>query len=180
MSEADAAPAFPAPPASPGSSAAAPPIDSRSSWAQALLWGFNAAIADGARQIVCMDRDFAHWPLDDAALHRALVGWLRRPQRRLVLLAAHYNELPRLHPRFMTWRRDWVHAITPLAAPEGAAQSLPALLLDDGAVSVQLFDDTHWRGQAHRDRRHAHSLRLQTDALVQRSEPALALNVLGL
>lgn len=157
-----------------------PAIDTRTSWVQALLWGFDAAMEAGARQIVCVDPDFAHWPLDDAALHSALAGWLRRPQRRLVLLAAHFDEVPRRHPRFMRWRRDWAHALSPLVVPEDMAAGLPQRLVDDGAVSVQLFDPTHWRGRAARDARTAQALRLDTDAFLQHAGPALSLNVLGL
>lgn len=157
-----------------------PAIDARTGWVQALLWGFDSAMAAGAHQIVCVDPDFAHWPLDDAALHRALAGWLRRPQRRLVLLAAHFDEVPRRHPRFMGWRRDWVHAMATLVVPEECAAGLPQRLLDDGDVSVQLFDATHWRGRAARDARTAQALRLETDALLQHASPAMALNVLGL
>jgi hypothetical protein len=161
-------------------SALPPPIDSRTNWVQALLWGFDAAMDAGARQIVCADPDFALWPLDDARLHGALAAWLRRPQRRLVLLAAHYDDVPRLHPRFMAWRRDWVHAMSTLAAPEELAAGLPMHLVDDTDVSVQLFDATHWRGRAQRDGRTAHLLRQETDVLLQRSAPAFALSVLGL
>jgi hypothetical protein len=170
----------PTAPEAPAAGDGAPLIDSRASFVQALHWGFEAALAGQARQIVCIDPDFAHWPLDDAALHSALARWLRLPLRRLVLVAASYDEVPRRHPRFMAWRRDWAHAISPLAAPEELAASLSTLLLDDGAISVQLFDDKHWRGRAQRDARSAHLLRLEADALMQRCSPALAINVLGL
>ncbi len=166
--------------ATPAPAADPPPIDSRAAFVQALHWGFDAAIARQARQIVCIDRDFAHWPLDDSRLHAALVPWFRLPLRRLVLVAARFDEVPRRHPRFMGWRRDWAHAISPLSAPEELAASLPTLLLDDGPISVQLFDDQHWRGRAQRDARYAQALRLDADALMQRCSPDFAINVLGL
>ncbi len=170
----------PGPGSDPAHLQAPPHINSRTTWVQALSWGFDAAMAAGARQIVCVDRDFAHWPLDDTRLHGSLANWLRRPQRRLVLVAAHFDELVRLYPRFMVWRRDWVHAMSTLVVPEELAAGLPTQLLDDGEVSVQLFDATHWRGRAQRDARSAHLLRLEADVLSQHSTPALAVNVLGL
>ena len=161
--------------------AATPPaIDARSSWLQALRWGFGAAIGAGARRIICVDPDFAHWPLNDATLHGALGAWLRLPQRRLVLLAAHFDELRRQHPRFVVWRRDWVHAVSAFAAPEELAGSLPSRLVCDAQVSVQLFDAVHWRGRADRDPRSAHLLQVETEASLQHASPAMAVNVLGL
>jgi hypothetical protein len=157
-----------------------PPITTRGEFVAALGWGFEQAIARGARRISCVDRDFADWPLDDVALHARLTTWLRLPQRRLVLLAAQYTEIPRRHPRFVTWRSLWSHSIEAWSPQEGSAVELPTLLVDDGALSVHLIDPVHWRGRAELDPRGARLWRDQLDALLQRSEPAFAVNQLGL
>lgn len=157
-----------------------PIIDSRQSWIQALHWGVQTAIGQGARCITWVDTDFAEWPLNDTAWLQALVPWLRQPQRRLVLLAATFAEIPQRHPRFMAWRRDWAHAIEPLQAPEEMAASLPCVLLDDRQISVQLLDPLHWRGRAAQETRAAHLLREQVDAVLQRSEASFPVNTLGL
>lgn len=159
----------------------APPlITSRADFTAALRWGFDAAIAADARHILCVDRDFEHWPLDESGLHATLTTWLRRPQRRLSLLAASFDEVPRRHPRFVVWRRAWAHVITTMAAPEEFADSLPTLLVDDGAVLVQLFDAQHWRGRAERDARTAHLRRDELDVILQRSSASFPANTLGL
>jgi hypothetical protein len=161
--------------------AAAPPrIASRADFSAALRWGFEAAMSADARHILCVDRDFEHWPLDDVELHAALTAWLRRPQRRLTLLAGQFDEVPRRHPRFVVWRRAWAHAITTMAAPEEFADSLPTLLVDDGAVLVQLFDAQHWRGRAERDARTARLRRDELDVILQRSSASFPVNTLGL
>ena len=157
-----------------------PLIDSRGGWSAALKWGFEAAFGHGARRIVCCSPDFADWPFDDAALLQGLTTWLKRPQRRLQLLARSYDEAPRRCPRFNGWRVDWAHAIEAWVAPEELAGELPNVLVSDGGVSVQLIDALHWRGRAQRDERSARLWCDELDAVMQRSERGFAVNTLGL
>jgi hypothetical protein len=157
-----------------------PLIDSRSSYAAALSWGFETAIEGGARRIVCTDSDFAVWPWDDAATLDRLTAWLRLPQRSLVLLARDFDALPKHHPRFNAWRRDWVHAIGAWQVPADWPHALPTLLVADRAVSVQLIDKLHWRGRARADEHTAHQWLETIDVVLQRSEPAFAVRTLGL
>jgi hypothetical protein len=157
-----------------------PAITSRSAFVAALHWGFAQAIAGPARRIVCVDRDFADWPLDDAGLHGRLAAWLRLPQRRLVLLANDFGGVPRRHPRFVAWRAVWAHAIEAWSPPEDLASGLPTLLVDDMTVSVHLADNVHWRGRAEADAGAAQLWRDRVDAVLQRSEAAFAVNLLGL
>jgi len=157
-----------------------PLIDTRAGWQAALRWGFETSLQRGARRITCVDAGFETWPLDDPALLQGLTAWLRLPQRRLVLLARQYDEVPRRFPRFTAWRRDFGHAVEPWQAPEELASDLPNLLLDDGTVSVQLVDEMHWRGRAALDARSATLWRERTDVILQRSTPAFAAVTLGL
>ncbi len=157
-----------------------PSIASRDEWIAALRWGVATGIQQGTRGLLLVDPDFAGWPLNDAALLQAITAWLRLPQRRLVLLAAHFGEVPTRHPRFVQWRRDWAHAVQAMQAPEELATSLPSALLDDRHVSVHLIDPVHWRGRASINVRDAHLLRERIDAVLQRSELAFPVNTLGL
>src|SRR5690606_12488829 len=84
-----------------------PAIHNPASWQAALSWGVATAAAREARRITWVDSDFATWPLDDAALLEALTAWLRLPQRRLVVLAHAYDDMPRRFARFTTWRRKF-------------------------------------------------------------------------
>jgi hypothetical protein len=159
----------------------APPlIDTRAGFHQALAWGFESAIARGARRIVCCDPDFTAWSWDDNTTLDRLGAWLRLPQRQLVLLAQHFEAVPRHHPRFNRWRADWAHAITGRQAVDVGLPELPSVLVADRAISVQLIDPVHWRGRAADDEPTAHRWRLGIDAVLQRSEPALAVRTLGL
>ena len=157
-----------------------PLIDSRASFVAALAWGFQEAIGQGSRQIICADSDFAQWSWDDAQALAALGAWLRLPQRRLVLLARNYDEMPRRWPRFCTWRREWAHAISAWQPPQDWATELPTLQVADRAVSVHLVDAVRWRGRALLDEHAAQRWREKVDVVLQRSEPAFAVSTLGL
>jgi hypothetical protein len=157
-----------------------PLIDTRASFTAALRWGFQAALAEPARRIVCCDALFADWPLDEPALLQALTRWLRLPQRQLVLLARSYEELPRRCPRFDAWRVDWSHAIEAWVAPDEMASDLPSVLVSGGSISVQLIDRMHWRGRAAVDARSAGQWRQELDVVLQRSERGYPPKALGL
>lgn len=159
-----------------------PTIDSRAGFKAAVSWGFTRAMREGgrSRRILCVDRDFADWPLDAPELHAQLTAWLKGAQRQLVLLGATFDEMPRRHPRFVGWRRHFTHAVFPFAAPEDIAAQLPTLLLDDDATLVRLIDAVHWRGRASADERSALPWREQIDAVLQRSEAAFPVQSLGL
>jgi hypothetical protein len=148
-----------------------PTLGTRAAFADAIRWGLQAAAAHGARRIVCTDPDFADWPLDDPTLLQGLTAWLRLPQRRFVLLARRYGELPRRQPRFVAWRRHWAHAIEAWQPPDDLAADLPTLLVADAA---------RWRGRCDLDERTAMLWREQIDAILQRSEPGFPVYTLGL
>lgn len=158
----------------------APRIDSREAFADAIRWGMAAAMADGTRSITCVDPSFELWPLDDVPLLDALTAWLRLPQRRLILLAASYDEVPRRQPRFTSWRVHWAHGIQALQCPQEFAAELPSLLIDDRRTCVHLIDPDHGRGRAECDARARLLWQEKVDVVLQRSEPAFAVTTLGL
>jgi hypothetical protein len=157
-----------------------PRVESLEAWVAALRWGFTRAMAGPTRRIVCVDSNFDEWPLNAAELHQELTIWLRGPQRQVVLLAAHFDHVPQRHPRFMTWRPAWAHAVLPFSAPPEWADTLPSLLLDDTGTLVQLLDPVLWLGRASTDSRSAQAAREQVEVLRQRAEPAFPVHTLGL
>ena len=161
---------------SPAASAPAPGTGLES----ALRWGFEQAIARDARRIVCVDPDWAGWPWADADLLAQLAVGLKRPGRRLVLLAGHYDEVPRRFPRFVAWRRPWVHAIDAFAPFADTGADLPTLLVDDGGVRVRLLDRMNGRVEVGIDAAAAAAWRERVDALLQRCGPAFSATQLGL
>jgi len=157
-----------------------PAVNTQADCVAALRWGFEAALARGARQITCVSPHFVDWPLDDPALLQALSTWLRLPQRRLLMLAASYHLVPDLAPRFTRWRRDWSHAVLPWLAPAELASTLIDELFDDSLVCVKLIDFEQGRGFARRDSRLRHGMEREIDAVLQRSEAGFPVNTLGL
>ena len=78
---------------------------------------------DGVRELICIDKHFAFWPLDEPEVLQALSIWLRKPGRRLSLLALDYATTALSLPRFARWRRDYAHCINAWQPVEGG---LPA------------------------------------------------------
>lgn len=64
-----------------------------------------------ARQVWCVDRDFAGWPLEDAAVQQALTAWLHAGGRRLQFIGLDFETTARQLPRFVRWRRDQAHRV---------------------------------------------------------------------
>jgi hypothetical protein len=160
---------------------ALPLIEGPEDFAPAVCWAVQHAVADGSRVITAVDTEFgAHWPWDDTTLLATLVGWFKLPQRRLVLLAAHYDGVPRQHPRFTAWRRDWAHAIDSRVAPEEMAATLPTLLFDDRHTSVVRHDAISGRGRVSVTPRTRLHWAEPVDAVLQRSSAGFAVTTLGL
>ena len=158
----------------------APDIDGRAGFVAALIWAVSAAASTDARKMWWVDPDFSDWPLNDAVLLTSLAGWLQQPQRKLVLLATDYGPMERLHPRFVTWRRTWGHAIEPYSLPEDEGLVLPTLAVVGPHACVELLDRTYWRGRAGIDPQHTRLLADEIDALVQRSSADFPVTRLGL
>lgn len=155
-------------------------IDTRAAFRAAVGAAVDAALARNARTLLWVDPDFADWPLDDPHLLAALTGWLQRPLRRLVLLAGGYELLARTHPRFAAWHADWAHAIDAREPSDLPGSELPTLLLDDGPVSLELWDRVRWSGRAGSDAAAARAARDRIDAVLQRSVAGWAVRPLGL
>lgn len=155
-------------------------LRSREDFHAALRWAMTYALTQRVWRLYWLDPDFATWPLDDALVLQTLTAWLRLPQRRLTLVARTYDLMPRQHPRFVRWRRDWAHAIEAWSPVEGVEMRMPTLLIDDQALCLQLHDSQHWRGRLVLDEAAARQWRDEIDALLQRCESAFAVSTIGL
>ncbi|MBE2243958.1 MAG: hypothetical protein IAE86_14475 [Burkholderiaceae bacterium] len=154
-------------------------IDGRRAFEDAVRDAFAEAAAQGWRELYLCDPDFAHWPLGESAVVDSLTQWMGG-NRRLTLIALHYDELPRRHPRWVRWRALWAHAVDCRAATEIATDDMPALLLAPGALTVQLDDPLRFRGRITRDPADAVLAREMIDAILQHSVEALPVTTLGL
>lgn len=109
----------------------------------------------------------------------ALTSWIRLPGRRLRLLGSRFDVVARDQPRLAAWRRSFAHAIECFTPTDVEAADVPSLLLSDG-VGLELLDRERFVARQADDRRWLVLQRERTDALLQRSEPAWPVTVLGL
>lgn len=155
-------------------------IGSQAEFRDAVLATLAAALARDTRSLLWVDPDFARWPLDDPGLIDAITAWLRRPQRRLMLLAGGFEVLAREHPRFAQWRMPWMHAIDARTPSELPRLDLPTLMLDDGPTVLELWERDPPRGRAAHDPAAARTARDRVDAPWQRGVAAWPAKPLGL
>lgn len=153
-------------------------IDGRSEFTHAVRDCLRQAVQRRAREICLVDADFEAWPLDDPDVLAALDAWVRLPLRRMLVVAGHFDAVPRTFPRFARWRVTWAHAVECRATDVETSQ-IPTLLLADSA-SLHLADRRRWRGHLLADDREVADWREVVDVLVQRSEPDFGASTLGL
>jgi hypothetical protein len=136
------------------------------------------ALSSGVRELWCADPDFADWPLNELSFIEALTQW-SEPHRCLHLVAQHYDEMLRSHPRFVQWRRDFSHAVEAWCAAKTEAARHPCVLVA-GERSFEILDRVHWRAVISDEPADALSRRERLDAILQHSSPGFAATTLGL
>jgi hypothetical protein len=154
-------------------------LSSRAEFQDALRDAFELAAQQGCRELFISDVDFADWPLGEPALVESLSRWAYA-HRRITVLAHHFDELPRRHPRWVAWRRQWDHVITCRAWAEAEPEQMPTMLLAPGLVTVRLFDAQTWRASVSTEHADAVRARELFDAVLQRSTDAFPASTLGL
>lgn len=157
-------------------------VDGAPQWSQAVLQVLLAATSAGsdARRIVAVAPDFDAWPWERPEVPAALVPWLKRPGRELVLLLAEPTAWLARSPRFDTWRRDWMHAVSIRSLNEDEGGRLPEFAAAAGGPWARLQERDPWRGFSGTSAREATQLLQSVDAQLQRSSPAGAVKLLGL
>ena len=86
-------------------------ITSRTEFQAALQQAFAWLAAEGAREVWLCDEDFADWPLGERAIVDHLTAWAAS-NRKLTLVARHFDEVARRHARWVEWRRRWSHIVS--------------------------------------------------------------------
>lgn len=132
-----------------------------------------------AQQVWCVDHHFAAWPLEDAAVQRALAAWLHRPGRRLRLIGLDFETTMKCLPRFVRWRRDHAHRIDVWRPSD--AQLPPGL-------RGLLVGATLWQWQGAKDQQllritnpvYLAVFKAEIADFLQRCEPAWPVSILGL
>jgi len=154
-------------------------ITTRSEFQTALRDALAEAAQRGSPELWLCDQTFADWPLGERAVIANLEQWALS-RRKLTLIARHFDEVGRRHPRWVEWRRTWSHIVSCRANPEFEREEFPVLLLAAGTVSVQLSNQEHYRGRTSHDKADEIHCRELVDAVLQRSEEAFPATTTGL
>lgn len=128
------------------------------------------------------DRDFTHWPLGQRGVVDAFQQWVLGSAREIqcVVLAADFDGFMRLHPRWVTWRKLWVHRVPCRQAPEDLGLSVPTMLVLHDKLALRIVEPLVGRGLWTRDPAVMGDWLAEVDAISQRSHDALAPTTLGL
>ncbi len=156
------------------------PTTGHRAFQQVIVDAIVGAAVEGRRELIWVDSDFADWPLDDASLLDTMSRWARQPTRRLLVVANDFQNVPRQHPRFTSWRRTYAHRIECRSAPAVAVNDFPSLMLAGELYSLQLLDKRQWRARWLEDETDHKAWRGVVDAIVLRSEVDFGANTLGL
>jgi hypothetical protein len=154
-------------------------ITSRAEYHTALRAAFSEIAVSKSAHVWLCDEDFAEWPLGERAVVDQLAQWAAT-SRKLTLVARHFDEVARRHPRWVAWRRDWSHIVTCRTNKELGTGEFPSLLVASGAVCVRLADNVHHRGRLSHTKADELRCMEQFDAILQRSEEAFPASTTGL
>jgi hypothetical protein len=154
-------------------------ITTRNEFHAALRFALAEAATRGCREIWLCDNDFADWPLGETAVVDDLTRWAAS-SRKLTLVARHFDEVARCHPRWVAWRRQWSHIVSCRSNNELEEGGVPTVLLASGVLSVRLSDVVHHRGRLSRDKADEVRCKELIDAILQRSEETFPATTTGL
>ena len=150
----------------------------RESFRDRVRAALASAAAEGWREIILCDATFEDWPLGERAVAESLQAW-SSGGRKCILLARHYDEVPRRHARFVTWRRMWSHIIDARACPSADPLELPCAIWSPGWV-LQRHDPVHSTGWCGASPERIVLLREQLNEWLLKSSPSFAATTLGL
>ena len=154
-------------------------ITSRSGFHEAVRQAFAEAAEAGCPEIWLCDADFADWPLGERAVVEQLTHWAGA-QRRLTLVASHFEEVARRHARWVEWRRNWAHVVHCRSNTELERSRFPCAMLASGRFSLALSSLEHHRGRVSRNADDMQRCRESIDAVLQRSEVSFPATTTGL
>jgi hypothetical protein len=154
-------------------------IAGRNEFHAAVRAALAEAATEGWRDLWLCDPDFANWPLGEPGVIDSLTQWAGA-ERHLTLLALHYDEVSRRHPRWVQWRRQWAHRAQCRALQELQADDVPVMMHATGALTLRLFDPARFRGTTSRQAADGVRARELIDAISQRSTEAFPATTLGL
>lgn len=153
-------------------------FEGREAFAERIRQALAAAAREGWRELFLCDESFDDWPLGERSVIESLSAW-SRAGRRMLLLAASYEELRRRHHRFVHWRQTWDHLIEARACRSRPASEWPSALWSP-AWGLQRLDLQRSTGICSQVPERRVALREMLDECWRRGSPAFPASTLGL
>lgn len=150
----------------------------RTEFQQLVRGALAHAAAEGWRELILSDADFADWPLGERVVAQSLQDW-SASGRRCTLLARSYDEAAVRHARFVTWRRTWSHIIEARVCGAADALELPSAIWSPGWV-MQRLDPPRCIGFCGAEPERRVALRESLQEWLQKSSPGFPATTLGL
>ncbi len=158
-------------------------FDTRTDFQAAIREAFASLAESACNDVVICDTDFADWPLGEISVIDSLTRWVQ-PHRKFTVYAQNFDEALRRHARWVTWRRQFAHAVECRVVEPLEQGRMPSLFTaragEVAGMTVRLFDASRYRGSLSADARDAVLAREQIDAISQRSAEGLPATTLGL
>ncbi|HEY1230194.1 MAG TPA: hypothetical protein VGF26_23025 [Ramlibacter sp.] len=153
-------------------------FEGRDAFRQMVRDALTCAAHEGWRELILCDASFADWPLGERAVAESLQAW-SASGRRCILLARRYDDVRRLHSRFVKWRQAWSHIVEARGCPSADALELPSAIWSPAWVMRRL-DIEHSHGVAGAEPERRVAVRELIDGWLQKSSPAFPSTTLGL
>ena len=147
-------------------------------FAQLVRDAIRQASVDGWNAMVWSDATFEDWPLREREVVDALDAWARRG-RKLTLLACRFDAIPRLHPRFVTWRVRWDHILECRICRDVDHSEMPSALWSP-TWAMRRLDLARCTGVAGYEPRRRLLLLEELEERQRQSGPGFPASVLGL
>ena len=150
----------------------------REAFAKLVRDALECAGREAWPEIILSDATFEEWPLRERAVVESLRVW-SAPGRRMFMLASRYDEVVRLHPRFVNWRKTWGHIIDCRVSRSATPGDCPSAIWSQ-TWYLQRLDQRHSNGVCGNDRERSVALREILDERIRNSSPGFAPSTLGL
>lgn len=150
----------------------------RIAFAQLIRDSLAAAAEQGWNQLILCDGGFEDWPLNEKVVIDSLNAWARGG-RSFTIVAAQYDAIVRLQPRFVNWRRTWGHIVDSRICRQIDTVNFPSVLWTQ-RWALQRIDPVRCSGIAGAEPERIVQLRELLQELLQASSPGFAATTLGL
>ena len=162
---------------------ALPPLPSRrfegrTEFRQLVRDALAHAAHEGWRELILSDPSFDDWPLGERAVAESLPAW-SSSGRRITLLARRYDDVLRMHARFVQWRGRWSHIVTAMGCPSAGPLEVPSAVWSPGWV-LERLDVERCNGYCGSEPERRLLLRERLTEWLAKSSPSFPSTTLGL